>query len=250
MLFHKYLKNKTPVAIAHRGGSNSGIENTMEAFENAINMGFKIIETDIQITKDKKLVVFHDLTLDRLTNTKGLVKDKTWNELKKIKILGKYSIPLLSDIFDKWPKIKINIDPKNDECIDYLISFLREYNYFEKICIGSFSGKRLQRLRKEFGPKLCTSAGPFEVLKLKLFSLINLSISIDANCVQVPLKYYGINIIDKNFIKFCQSQNLMVHVWTINDILEIERLLDLGVNGIISDNIEGLKKIFKKKNYW
>ena len=250
MFFHKYLKNKTPVAIAHRGGSNSGIENTLEAFENAINMGFNIIETDIQITKDKKLVVFHDLTLDRLTNTKGLVKDKTWNELKKIKILGKYSIPLLSDIFDKWPKIKINIDPKNDECIDYLISFLREYNCFEKICIGSFSGKRLQRLRKEFGPKLCTSAGPLEVLKLKLFSLINLSISIDANCVQVPLKYYRINIIDKNFIKFCQSQNLMVHVWTINDILEIERLLDLGVNGIISDNIEGLKKIFKKKNYW
>ena len=165
MFFHKYLINKNPVAIAHRGGSNSGIENTMEAFENAINMGFNIIETDIQITKDKKLVVFHDLTLDRLTNTKGLVKDKTWNELKKIKILGKYTIPLLVNIFDKWPKIKINIDPKNDECIDYLISFLREHNCFEKICIGSFSGNRLKRLRKEFGSKLCTSAGPFEVLK-------------------------------------------------------------------------------------
>ena len=78
MFFHKYLKNKTPLAIAHRGGSNSGIENTMEAFENAINMGFKSLETDIQITKDKKLVVFHDLKLDRLTNTRGLVIDKTW----------------------------------------------------------------------------------------------------------------------------------------------------------------------------
>ena len=250
MLIHKFLKNKTPIAIAHRGGSNLGIENTMEAFENAINIGFKTLETDIQVTNDNKLVVFHDLTLNRLTNTKGMVKDKTWNELKKIKILGKCNIPLLSDIFDKWPKIKINIDPKNDECIDCLINFIKEYNCFEKICIGSFSGKRLEKLRQKFGPKLCTSAGPFEVLRLKASSLINLSTSIDANCVQVPLKYYGIKIIDENFIKFCHSQNLMVHVWTINDILEIERLLDLGVDGIISDNIQGLKKIFKKKNYW
>ena len=250
MSSHKFLKNETPQAIAHRGGSFSGAENTMNSFEHAINMGFKVLETDIQTTKDNKLIVFHDLTLDRLTNEKGTVREKTWNELKDIKILGKFQIPLLSDVFEIWPEIKINIDPKNDHCMDELISFLKNNNYFDRICIGSFSGKRLEKLRNVFGSKLCTSAGPKEVLKLKLASISQLNISINAQCVQVPVKYYGIKIIDKNFVEFCHSLNLKVHVWTINDILEMKRLLDLGVDGIISDNLEGLKRVFSKRNIW
>jgi len=248
---HKFLKTKTPQPIAHRGGSFFGAENTMDCFEHAINMGFKTIETDIQATKDNKLVVFHDLTLDRLTSEKGIIKEKTWNELKNIKVLGKFQIPLLSDIFNIWPEIKINIDPKNDHCIDELIKFLEINDYFDKICIGSFSGKRLEKLRDVFGSKLCTSAGPKEVLKLKIASIIgNHNISIDAQCVQVPIKYYGIKIIDRKFIEFCHNLNLKVHVWTINDILEMEKLLDLGVDGIISDNLEGLKTVFCKRKIW
>jgi len=247
---HKYLNSDKPVAIAHRGGSYLGSENTMEAFENAINMGFKFLETDIQITKDKKLIAFHDETLNRVTDGKGYIQNKTWGELRKVKVAGKYNIPLLSDIFFSWPEINLNIDPKNNSSISTLIEFLKKNNVFDRICIGSFSGKRLDNLRKIFGSALCTSAGPLEVLKLKLSSLNFRNFDIDANCVQVPLKYFGINIIDRIFIDYCHELNLKVHVWTINEIQEIEKLLDLGVDGIISDNLEGLKTVLTKRNLW
>jgi len=247
---HRYLNSDKPVAIAHRGGSYLGSENTMEAFENAINMGFKFLETDIQITRDKKLIAFHDDTLNRVTDGKGYLRNKTWNELRKIKVAGKYNIPLLSDILYSWPEINLNIDPKNNSSISTLIEFLKKNNVFDRICIGSFSGKRLDNLRKIFGSALCTSAGPLEVLKLKLSSLNLRNFDIDANCVQVPLKYFGIKIIDRNFIDFCHELNLKVHVWTINEIQEMEKLLDLGVDGIMSDNLEGLKTVLTKRNIW
>ena len=250
MHIHRYLNSDNPVAIAHRGGSYLGSENTMEAFENAINMGFKFLETDIQITRDKKLIAFHDNTLNRVTDHKGYIVNKTWNEIKKTKVAGKFNIPLLSDIFYSWPEINLNIDPKNNASISTLIEFLKENNFFDRVCIGSFSGKRLETLRKIFGSSLCTSAGPLEVLKLKLSSLNFRKFKIDANCVQVPLKYFGIKIIDRNFINYCHELNLKVHVWTINEIKEMEKLLDLGVDGIMSDNLEGLKTVLTKRNLW
>ena len=250
MHIHRYLNSDNPVAIAHRGGSYLGSENTMEAFENAINMGFKFLETDIQITRDKKLIAFHDNTLNRVTDHKGYIINKTWNELKKTKVAGKFNIPLLSDIFYNWPEINLNIDPKNNASISTLIEFLKENNFFDRVCIGSFSGKRLETLRKIFGSSLCTSAGPLEVLKLKLSSLNLRKFKIDANCVQVPLKYFEIKIIDRNFINYCHELNLKVHVWTINEIKEMEELLDLGVDGIMSDNLEGLKTVLTKRNLW
>ena len=250
MHIHRYLNSDNPVAIAHRGGSYLGSENTMEAFENAINMGFKFLETDIQITRDKKLIAFHDNTLNRVTDHKGYIINKTWNEIKKTKVAGKFNIPLLSDIFYSWPEINLNIDPKNNASISTLIEFLKENNFFDRVCIGSFSGKRLETLRKIFGSSLCTSAGPLEVLKLKLSSLNLRNFKIDANCVQVPLKYFEIKIIDRNFINYCHELNLKVHVWTINEIKEMEELLDLGVDGIMSDNLEGLKTVLTKRNLW
>ena len=250
MHIHRYLNSEKPVAVAHRGGSYFGSENTMEAFENAINMGFKFLETDIQITRDKKLIAFHDDTLNRVTDSKGYIINKTWSELRKIKVAGKYNIPLLSDILYTWPEINLNIDPKNNSSISTLIEFLKENNVFDRICIGSFSGKRLDNLRAIFGSALCTSAGPLEVLQLKLSSLNFRNFGIDANCVQVPLKYFGIKIIDRNFIDYCHELDLKVHVWTINEIQEMEKLLDLGVDGIMSDNLQGLKTVMTKRNLW
>ena len=141
MQIHRYLNSDKPVAIAHRGGSYFGSENTMEAFENAINMGFKFLETDIQITKDKKLIAFHDYSLNRVTDGKGYIINKTWKELRKIKVAGKYNIPLLSDILYTWPEINLNIDPKNNSSISTLIEFLKENNVFDRIVLVLFPVK-------------------------------------------------------------------------------------------------------------
>ncbi len=105
-------------------------------------------------------------------------------------------------------------------------------------------------MRKELGSKLCTSAGPSEVFKLKFPFLSSPNNHIKANCIQVPVKYYGIKIINEKFVNFCHSQDLQVHAWTINDPVEMFNLLDIGVDGIISDNINELKNILVESEFW
>ena len=109
MKIHPYLNSNKKLAIAHRGGISRYPENTMEAFQEAIDLGYKYLETDIQVTSDNKLVIFHDDKLDRLTNVSGKLKDRSWDEIKHTKINEKYSIPMLSELITSWPEIKINI---------------------------------------------------------------------------------------------------------------------------------------------
>ena len=250
MIRHSYLNLSKPIAIAHRGGAKYGFENTMEAFDNAISIGYKYLETDVHVTSDDRLVVFHDDTLDRVTDGKGYIYKYTWSELNKIKIGGKFKIPLLEDLILSWPKTNFNLDPKNDNVIMPLINFLKNNKVLNRICVGSFSDKRLNVIRKAIGSELCTSACPSEVFKVKFSSLPMINSNIDANCIQVPIYYLGIQIIKKSFIEAAHNFGLMVHVWTINEKKEIELLLDLGVDGIISDNIKVLKKVFKERNIW
>ena len=250
MKIHPYLNSNKKLAIAHRGGISRYPENTMEAFQEAIDLGYKYLETDIQVTSDNKLVIFHDDKLDRLTNVSGKLKERSWDEIKHTKINNKYSIPMLSELITSWPDIKINIDPKIDDCIGPLIDFLKKNDVFDRVCIGSFSQSRLDILRKELGTKLCTSAGPSEVFKIKFPFLSSPNNHIKANCIQVPVKYYGIKIINEKFVNFCHSQDLQVHAWTINDPEEMSNLLDIGVDGIISDNINELKNILVESEFW
>ena len=250
MTIHPYLIPKKTIGIAHRGGRFSGAENTMEAFENAISLGYKYIETDLHITKDQQLVVFHDYNLDRLTNASGPLHNYTLKELKTLKINNKFQIPSLNDLFKTWPDIFFNLDAKSNEVIIPLSNYLKKNKVSDRVCVGSFSGSRLKKIRSIFGPKLCTSASPLEVLKVRMYSYGMPITKIEANCLQVPKTYYGIQIVDKLFLKAAKSLGLKVHVWTVNDKQSIEKLLDLGVDGIITDETLLLKNILEKRKVW
>lgn len=247
-----FLEFKGPVAFAHRGGINAPHpENTMEAFQAAYDMGYRYFETDTQATHDGVLLAFHDDRLDRLTNRQGLVGDLMWKDVRYARIRETYAIPRLEEVLSSWPDVFVNIEPKTDRAASLLPTLLRDPGLLSRICVGSFSGKRLEMLRQIFGPRLCTSMGPGEVLRLKMKSLGLPSFGgFVANCVQVPLYWRGIRLVTPSFVNTAHDLGLKVHVWTVNDEAVMAELLDIGVDGIMTDNLTGLKALMQERGLW
>ena len=234
---HSYLiTGETPIVLAHRGYATRHPENTMASFAAAIDLGIRHIETDVQATADGEVVVFHDDRLERLTGCPGLISEITWNELRQFRINDKEPVPRLEDALSAWPNIRFNIDAKCDGVVRPLLDLLKRHDAWDRVCIGSFSGRRLEFVRNEAGPKLCTSMGPFEVFRLRLASFGLPTGSFRANCAQVPPVHRGLTVIDRALVDAAHARNLPVHAWTINDPDEMNHLLALGVDGIVSDD--------------
>lgn len=245
-----FLDHPLPIAFAHRGGSDAAPENTIEAFEHAVGLGYHFLETDIHATRDGKLVAFHDETLERLSGQPGRVDELTSDELRRVEIAGRYRIPFLDELLASWPQTRINIDPKSDRAAELLPDVLARTAAIDRVCVGSFSGRRLARLRKAMGPELCTSMGPWEVTRL-LAAAKGLPVGpFAAGCAQVSPTHRGLTIVDPGFLAEAHRRRLQVHVWTINDAAEMTRLLDLGVDGLMSDRPSLLKQVLQERGQW
>ena len=225
----------TPITLAHRGYSANHPENTIASFGAAIELGILCIETDVQATSDGEVVIFHDDRLERLTARSGKVSEISWNELSQLRVEGREPVPLLEDALSSWPGIRFNIDAKSDEVVQPLLELLTRNDAWDRVCVGSFSGRRLEFMRDAAGPRLCTSMGPLEVLRLRLAALGMPAGGFRANCAQVPPRHRGLKVVDRALVNAAHDRNLPVHVWTINDPDEMDRLLELGVDGIVSD---------------
>ena len=248
---HSFLKYDTPIAFAHRGGASDAPENTMPAFQRAIDLGYIYLETDIHATKDGVLLAFHDDDLSRTCGRPGLISELNYAEIKDARVRGTEPIPLLEDLIVAWPHAHLNIDCKSDQALLPLADRLARGDIFDRVCIGSFSDKRLNRLRDQFGERLCTSMGPRDVTKLRLGSWVHRSGSFrNIRAAQVPVSQGPLTIVDKSFIQAAHNADIQVHVWTIDEPDEMVRLLDLGVDGIMTDKPETLKKILLSRNAW
>ena len=157
---HAFLDAPLPIAFAHRGGASEAPENTLPAFEHAVRLGYTHIETDVHATADGVLLAFHDDRLDRVTDLSGVISQMTYAEVAKARVDGREPIPRLEELLATWPDLRINIDAKHDTAVGPLVALLRSNDTFDRVCIGSFSDRRLRGLRREFGMRLCTSAGP------------------------------------------------------------------------------------------
>ena len=249
---HPYLDNTSPIAFAHRGGTSAAPENTLRAFDDAVNLGYRYIETDVHATSDGKLVAFHDNDLQRTCGKPWRIEETDWQTLSTARIDGSDPIPLLNDLLSTWPNVRINIDCKSDAAMRPLIETIRRTNCIERICVGSFSDKRLRFIRSELGAGLCTSMGPQEVARLVLSSTTGILLKPSRNALvaQVPVRQGPIPVVTRRSIARAQQLGLQVHVWTIDDPLEIGRLLDLGVDGIMSDDTRALKDVFTARHLW
>lgn len=250
-----FLDAPGPIALAHRGASADQPENTMAAFDAAVQLGYRYIETDVHLTKDGQLIAFHDDRLDRVTDAGGRISAVEWEMVRRARVNGREAIPLLAEILENWPDLFVNIDPKSDAAVGPLIALIQQMNAVNRVCIGSFSGARLKSVRNAWNNNICTSMGPADVLRLRLESLClpgagRLVGKYAASCVQVPPWYRGIRLIDRALIEKAHEKNLKVHAWTINEESEMHRLLNLGIDGIISDEAILLKSVFKAHNLW
>jgi glycerophosphoryl diester phosphodiesterase len=245
-----FLEHGGVLAFAHRGGALEGRENSMAAFTDAVSLGYRYLETDTYATRDGRLIAFHDDELDRVTDARGKVGDLTWAELQRARIGGTEPIPLLEDLLGAWPDVRINIDPKHGAAIEPLIALIKRMGVRDRVCIGSFSDRRIARMRDAFDGRLCTSMGPKGVLRLKVAARGVPSWAFRAGCAQVPTKAYGITVVTRSFVDEAVRRGLQVHVWIIDDAAEMHRLLDLGVHGIMTDRPRVLKDVLVSRGAW
>ena len=222
----------------------------MAAFEAAVALGYRYVETDAHVTADGVVVAFHDDHLDRVTDRSGTIAELPWSEVSAARIDGIAPIPLLSDLLDAWPELRINIDPKHDEVVEPLADLLQRHDALDRVCIGSFSDRRLERLRAQFGPRICTSLGPRGVAALRAASLVSRRSHPPADCVQVPTSIRRVPLVDARFVSHCHEAGLAVHVWTIDERTEMERLLDLGVDGLMTDRPALLREVLEDRGEW
>ena len=249
---HPYLDNNKPIAFAHRGGTSAAPENTLRSFADAIELGYRYIETDVHATSDGILVAFHDNDLNRTCGEDRTIAGSTRADLLSARIDGTDPIPLLDDLLDEWPDVRINIDCKADSALEPLITTLRDRNILDRVCIGSFSDARIARVRAEFGDSVCTSMGPKEVAKLVARSTTGVPFipSRHALAAQIPVKQGPIPVATQRLVDVAHSLGIQVHVWTVDDPIEIARLLDLGVDGIMSDDTRALRDVFHARGHW
>jgi|TARA_B110000238_G_scaffold200355_1_gene250189 glycerophosphoryl diester phosphodiesterase len=237
-----YLNYSGLAVLAHRGGSIESHENTLQSFEYSRSIGCKYVETDVQITSDGVPYIFHDESLKRIVGDNILFSQLTAEEIDKIKLFDTHSIPKLEEALTQFPDLFFQIDVKTDEVAMPALEVITKLNAEERVCIASFNSERLQRIRNIY-PNICLSMGPKEVLRLLLASYGLYNKPIQGDCLQIPIYQYGLKLVTKRFVNFVHSRGLKIIVWTINDTVTFKKLIDLKVDGIITDRPKLLTEV-------
>ncbi|WP_175596304.1 glycerophosphodiester phosphodiesterase [Thermomonospora catenispora] len=257
---HEFLDHPGPIPFAHRGGARHGLENSMPAFQYAIDLGYRYLETDVHATADGVLVAFHDRTLDRVTDRRGAIARMPYSEVAKARIAGVEPIPLLEDILGTWPDVRVNIDIKDAPAIGPLARALHRTQAWRRVCITSFSTRRLAALRARLplytDEEVCMALGPRGVMALRARSaggpaakLIRLAAT-GVACAQVPHALGPVPFVTESFVAQAHELGLQVHAWTVNRRADMERLLDLGVDGIMTDDLITLRDVMVRRGLW
>ncbi|MHC0433115.1 glycerophosphodiester phosphodiesterase family protein [Streptomyces sp. O3] len=240
-----------PLAFAHRGGAADGLENTAAAFRRAVGSGYRYLETDVHATADGRLVAFHDATLDRVTDSGGRIADLPWSVVRHARVAGVEPVPLLEELLEEFPGARWNVDLKTEAALMPLLDLVRRTGAWGRVCVGSFSERRVARAQRLAGPRLATSLGTRGVCGLRLRSFgVPAMPRRSAVCAQVPEVRSGVRVVDRRFVRAAHARGLQVHVWTVNDRERMNALLDLGVDGIVTDAIETLAEVLTERGAW
>ncbi|MFJ3585756.1 glycerophosphodiester phosphodiesterase family protein [Streptomyces sp. NPDC090127] len=248
---HPYLDHPSTIPFAHRGGTADGLENTAAAFRRATEAGYRYFETDVHTTADGALVAFHDSTLDRVTDATGRIRDLPWDAVREARVAGKEPLALFEELLEEFPEARWNVDLKAESSLVPLVDLIHRTGAWDRVCVGSFTESRVARAQRLAGPRLATSYGVRGVLGLRLRSLgIPAAVRAGAVAAQVPESQGGIPVVDRRFVREAHARGLQVHVWTVNDPERMNTLLDLGVDGIMTDHLETLRTVLTERGVW
>lgn len=249
-----------PMALAHRGGSlyppNLGLENSLTAFGNAVELGFHYLETDVHATADGVLVAAHDERLDRVCDMTGAIAELPWSQVGRARINGREPIPRLAELFDAFPSARFNIDIKAPGAIVPLWRTIEEYAAHERVCVGSFSDRRLAAFRRLARGRVATAAGPSGAVAARFLpALVTGWLHSPAAAFQLPATMdlpggRTLPVVTAGLLARAHAIGKQVHVWTVDDPDEMTRLLDLGVDGIVTDRPELLKDLLLARGQW
>jgi glycerophosphoryl diester phosphodiesterase len=246
-----FLDAPTPLAISHRGSSADGLENTLAAVEHVVGLGYRYLETDVRISRDGVLLLMHDPTLDRVTDRSGRVADLPWAEVSRALVGGREPVARVDDLLGGWPDLRVNLHLKVADAALPLAEAIRRTGALDRVSVGAFPDRWVARVRAAAGPRLCTTLGTRGVFALRVASYRRAEpLRSPAGCVQVPPRVGTLDLVDRRFMRAAHHRDLQVHAWTINDPAEMHRLLDLGVDGIMTDRAELLRDVLVARGQW
>lgn len=246
MPHHPYLSGGHPHALAHRGGALEEVENSPSAFQRAVDLGFGFIETDVRASRDGVAIVFHDASLDRTTDHAGEVAAAPAAGILATRLANGDHPVTLAEALRRWPATRFNVDVKSDDAIGPFLRAVAAEDAWDRVCAASFSTRRLRRLRTLAGPRLATSLGPSEVARLVLRAPGRL-----AGCAaQVPPMRRPVHLVTAGFVRAAHARGLLVHVWTVDEAPAMHALLDLGVDGIVTDRPSVLRDVLVQRDQW
>ncbi|MCA1030367.1 glycerophosphodiester phosphodiesterase [Bacillus timonensis] len=246
-------EGERPLVIAHRGGAGLAPENTMLAFRVAEKIGVDAIELDVRMSKDGHVVVIHDETVDRTTNGTGYVNKLTLEQIKKLDAgyrlkleKGAYpfrnkgvTIPTLEEVFKQIRNVPLVIELKdpNKKLEAEVAKLIKKYKMKKRVIVGSFNDNSLERFASKTDGKIPVGTG-VETIKYFLFlHKIHLDrlLPLKRHAVQIPVKVGRVDLATERLIKRVRERNIAIHFWTINDEKTMRQLIELNVDGIITD---------------
>lgn len=250
-----YLGSAHPVAIAHRGFSLDGLENSLAAFTAALAQGYQYVETDINTTADGVTVVFHDASLDRTTDQAGLIAELPYATVRKALIGGREPIATLREFFAALPTARFNIDVKDAGSVATLAALIEELGLHDRVCVASFSDNRRRQVLARLSKPVASSPGrnlmaAYALLGPWLPARLMRALMHDVDVLQIPRSFGTLNLISRRSVTRAHRLGLKIHVWTINDPAQMNELFDLGVDGIMTDRADLLADVMRARGYW
>ena len=255
---HPFLELPKPLVMAHRGGMGLWPPNTLFAYERSIELGVDVLEMDIHMTTDGEIVIRHDPTVDATTDGNGAICDLTLSEIKALDagytwtadggqtypFRGKgITIPTLKEVLGDFPNIRLNIDIKTEDpaIVPKFAHILRDNNRLESVLVASFHDSQLSYFRVPC-PQVATAGGVRETACLFFLNSFFLGAAYQprAEAFQPPETYGALHLVAERFVRGAHVHNMQVHVWTVNEVEDMRRLLDWGVDGLITDYPERL----------
>jgi len=243
-------------ALAHRGGAdyppNSGRENTVHAFGQAVSLGYRYLETDVHATNDGVLVAFHDDDLDHLTDATGTIAMLPHREVARARIRGIDPIPTLDELLETFPEARFNLDIKGAGAIRPLARLLAAHRAESRVCVGSFSIERIRTFRRITGNRVATASSRLGAAWYAYAAGVRRIAPSAGVALQLPMRAFNdrLPLVHRGLVEAAHRAGRVVHVWTIDDPELMHRLIDLGVDGLVSDRIDVLKDVLVSRGLW